>query len=427
MKKVLLALVIVGVVAAGVWANMNRAPSAVEVQLEPVERRDLRAIVTGSGKIRPAREVDISSNVMGEITELAVEEGQIVEVGDFLLRIDPVRYRTEVEQVEASMAVAETNLQLAQENLVYAQDVLDRREGLYRQDLLAKETYLEAVQTVARERRTVRMREQELQRLSAQLAASQHQLSMVSFSSPLAGVITKLNVEQGETAITGTMNNPGTVLLTIADLSVVEAEIEIDETDIVHVEVGQPAEVRIDAFSDRVFTAEVVEVGKSPITTQSSTQAINFKVVLRVLETVPGARPGLSCTADIVTATREDAVAVPIQSLILREVRIAEDGTLIEQDPMEALIAAAEGRSAAPEGELQELEGAFIMQEGKALFRPIEVGIAGERHFEVLSGLQEGEQVVVGPFDVIRNLQSGATVERRSRPDDPDDSEDRSG
>ncbi len=417
MRKIIVGLIVIGVVAAGVWANMNRTPSALEVQTQKVERRDLKAIVTGSGQIRPAKEVDISSNVMGQITELRVEEGDVVRAGDFLLRIDPVRYRSEVEQVEASIASAETNLQLANENLAYAKDVLDRREGLYRQDLLAKETYLEAVQAVAREERTVRMREQELQRLRAQLSASQHQLSMVSFSSPIAGVITKLNVEEGETAITGTMNNPGTVLLTIADLSVVEAEIEIDETDIVHVELGQPAEVRIDAFADRVFAAEVIEVGKSPITSGATTQAINFKVVVRVLETVPGARPGLSCTADIVTATRDQAVAVPIQALILREVRVDENGAIIEQDPLAELIAAAEGASADGDngaGELQELEGAFVLEDGRAVFRPIEVGIAGERHFEVLSGLDVGQEVVTGPFDVIRSLQTGDAIQARS-------------
>lgn len=413
MRKVVIALVVVLVVAAGIWANMNRAPDATEVQTQAVERRDLRALVTGSGQIRPAREVDISSNVMGQIVELAVEEGDVVQAGDFLLRIDPVRYRSEVDQVEASIAVAETTLQLAQENLAYARDVLDRREGLYRQDLLAEEAYLDAVQTVAREERTVRMREQELQRLQAQLAASRHQLSQVSFSSPIAGVITKLNIEEGETAITGTMNNPGTVLLTIADLSVVEAEIEIDETDIVDVEVGQAAEVRIDAFRDRVFAAEVIEVGKSPIAAQATSQAINFKVVVRVLETVPGARPGLSCTADLVTATRDSTIAVPIQSLILREVRLDDNGEIVEQDPIAEMIAAAEGRGDA-DAELQELEGAFVVENGQALFRPIEIGIAGERYFEVLSGLTEGQVVVTGPFDVIRSLQTGDPVEARA-------------
>lgn len=416
MKKLLIGVAVVIVIAAGAYANMNRAPSAVQVQVEAVARRDLTALVSGSGKIRPAKEVDISSNVMGQITELAVEEGQAVRAGDFLLRVDPVRYRSAVEQVEASIAAADTNLALARENLTYAREILDRREGLYRQDLLSREAYLEAVQNVAREERATRLREQELDRLRAQLVQSQHDLSQVSLSAPIDGVITKLNVEEGETAVTGTMNNPGTVLLTIADLSVVEAEIEIDETDIVQVAVGQPATVRIDAFPDRTFDAEVVEVGKSPIATavSSSSQAINFKVVVRVLERVEAARPGLSCTADIVTATRTQALAVPIQSLILREVAVDAKGNVIERDPVEELIAQAQGTGATDSEELEEIEGAFIVRDGEAAFVSIEIGIAGERHFEVLSGLEEGQQVIIGPFDAIRSLQSGARVQARS-------------
>lgn len=415
MRKILIATAIVGIVGAGVYANMNRAPSAVQVQVASVERRDLTAIVSGSGKIRPAKEVDISSNVMGQINELAVQEGDTVRTGDFLLRIDPVRYRSAVEQVEASIAVAETNLELARENLAYARDVLDRQEGLYRQDLLSRETYLEAVQTVEREQRTTRMREQELDRLRAQLSQARHDLSQVSFSAPIDGVITRLNIEEGETAITGTMNNPGTVLLTIADLSVIEAEIEIDETDIVHVELGQPAEVRVDAFPDRVFEAEVVEVGKSPVTaTAGSNQAINFKVVVRVLERIRGARPGLSCTADIITATRDEVLAVPIQSLVLREVRVDEEGRIIERerDPVEELLAETGGGEVG----LEEVEGVFVVRDGTTSFAPVGVGIAGERHFEVLSGLEQGEEVVIGPFDTIRSLQNGDRVETRTAP-----------
>lgn len=418
MRKILIGVVVVAIIGVGVYANLNRTPTAVVVQVAAVSRRDLTATVTGSGKIRPAREVDISSNVMGQITQLAVEEGEQVQAGDFLLRIDPVRYRSAVEQVEASYAVAETNLELARENLTYARDVLDRREGLYQQDLLSREAYLEAVQAVEREQRTVRMREQEIDRLRAQLSQVQHDLSQVTFAAPITGVITKLNIEEGETAITGTMNNPGTVLLTIADLSVVEAEIEIDETDIVHVELGQPAIVRVDAFPDREYAAEVVEVGRSPISTaaSSSSQAINFKVVVRVLEPIEGARPGLSCTADIVTATRNGALAVPIQSLILREVRVDEEGNIVEGDPLQELLDQVAGRVDTEDDELEELEGAFVVRDGTAHFAAIEIGIAGERHFEVLSGLEDGEEVIIGPFDVIRTLQSGDRVQTRNGP-----------
>lgn len=415
-KKVLIGIAVIAVITAGVYANGNRTPDSITVQVETLSERDLAAVVTGSGKIRPFKEVDISSNVMGRIIRLAIEEGQNVVTGDFLLEIDPVRYRSAVDQVEASISSAAANVELSRQNLEYAREVLDRREGLYRQDLLAEEQYTDALQAVRREERNVQMRTQDLERLKAQLKQSEYDLSLVTFVAPIDGVVTKLNVEEGETAVTGTMNNPGTVLLTIADLSVVEAEIEIDETDIVNVTVGQAAEVRIDAFPEKVFSAQVSEVGKSPITTAGgANQAINFKVVVRLLETVPGARPGLSCTADITTATRENVLSVPIQSLILREVELDADGNIIQRDPLQALLDAAT-ENADDDGDFEEVEGAFVVRDGRAVFVPIEIGIAGERHFEVLEGLTTGEQVIVGPFNVIRTLQTDERVDAETAP-----------
>ena len=416
LKKIAIAAVFLSVVGAGMYANMNRTTAALRVQTQDVKRRELLAKVTGSGQIRPFKVIDISSNVMGRIVELAVQEGEEVHAGQFLLRIDPVRYVSAVEQVEASIGSAKTSVELAEQNLQYARDVLDRRQGLYEQDLLAEEAFLDALQTVRREERSVQLRQGDLTRLRAQLKQSEHDLAQVLFTSPLDGVITKLNIEEGETAITGTMNNPGTVLLTIADLSFVEAEIEIDETDIVHVVVGQSAEVRIDAFPDDVFSAQVIEVGRSPINSSlGTTQAVNFKVVVRVIENVPGARPGLSCTADVLTATRPDVIAVPIQALIVRQVELDEDGNLVQRDPLADLLAGVEGTLEEDSDDLQEMEGAFILRDGVALFVPIEIGIAGERHFEVLSGIEEGDEVVTGPFDVIRSLTSGDRIEKIGR------------
>jgi HlyD family secretion protein len=265
------------------------------------------------------------------------------------------------------------------------------------------------------------MRDQDVVRLQAQLAQSRYDLTQVTIDAPMAGIVTKLNIEEGENVVTGTMNNAGTVLLTIADLSVVEAEIQVDETDVVHVEVGQPATVRIDAFPDAGFQAVVTEVGKSPIGSGSAAaaagnQAINFKVVVRLTETVPGARPGLSATADIVTATREKALAVPIQALILREVQVDEKGEIIGGDDPLARADAAALPAADDAGERVEMEGAFVVRERRALFLPIEIGIAGERHFEVLEGVKEGDLIITGPFEVIRTLLDGERVEVQERP-----------
>ena len=329
----------------------------------------------------------------------------------FLLEVDPQRLQSTVDQMEASRQSALTQVQLAQEDLQYARQVLDRREGLFQQDLLSKELYDDAVQNVARAERTVEMRDQEVLRIEAQLEQSRYDLTQVIIEAPMNGIITRLNIEEGENVVTGTMNNAGTVLLTIADLSVVELEIEVDETDIVHVELGQAATVRIDAFPDAEFAAIVTEVGKSPISAAAN-QAINFKVVVRLTDTVPGARPGLSGTADIVTATRERVLSVPIQALILREVRIDEKGEIIrEVDPMSLMD--LDAPLEAEEGESVEKEGAFVLRDGRAVFMPIEIGIAGERHFEVLSGVGEGDEIVIGPFDVIRTLVDGEPVGRQ--------------
>ena len=418
-KKIIIGIAVIALASAGVAANIWwREPAAPEVEIEEAALRDLTATVSGSGAIRPAREVDISSNVMGRVTRLAVEEGDIVEAGDFLLEVDPQRLQSTVDQMEASLESSRTQVRLAEEDLKYARQVLDRREGLYRQDLLSQELYDQAVQDVQRAERTHEIRNQDVVRIEAQLEQSRYDLTQVIIDAPMNGIITKLNIEQGENVVTGTMNNAGTILLTIADLSVVEAEIEVDETDIVHVELGQSATVRIDAFPEVEYDAVVTEVAKSPIGGAglggASTQAINFKVVVRLTETVEGARPGLSGTADIVTATREQVLAVPIQALILREVRIDENGDIIREadpfafDSLESIPAETNGT--ASEGELVEREGAFVLRDGRALFMPIRIGIAGERHFEALEGVEEGDRIIIGPFEVIRTLIDGERV-----------------
>ena len=425
-KKILIGLAIVIVAGGGIAANIWwREPAAPEVQVEPVTSRDLTATVSGSGAIRPAREIDISSNVMGRVTALAVEEGELVREGDFLLEVDPQRIRSQVQQMEANLASAKTNGRLAQENLEYTQEVLDRREGLFRQDLLSRELYDQAVQDVQRAERALEMRKQDVTRIEAQLDQVNYDLSQVIIEAPMDGIITKLNIEEGENVVTGTMNNPGTVLLTIADLSSVEAEIEVDETDVVHVELGQPATVRIDAFPDQDFDAVVTEVGKSPINQArlggAGNQAINFKVVVRLTETVSGARPGLSGTADIVTATRTKVPAVPIQALILREVSVDANGAIVRDWELWDLLSPSPGAPVAAtsgpgETETVEMEGAFVLRDGRAVFVPIEIGIAGERHFEVVSGVEEGEQIIIGPFETIRTLADGDPV----KAEDPD-------
>ena len=474
MKKLLIGIVVIAVAGAGIAANLYwKEPAAPEVATEAVELRDLTATVSGSGAIQPAREVDISSQVMGRTTRLEVIEGQVVSRGDLLIEIDPRRLTSQVDQMQANLESARTQVRLAEESLEFARQQLDRREGLYRQELISYELYEQALQETQRAERTLETRRIDVTRLEAALAQAEVDLSQVIISSPIDGIITRLNIEEGENVMTGTMNNPGTVIMTIADLSIIEAEIEVDETDIVSVELGQEALVTIDAFPDVEFPAVVTEVGKSPINAQAAAQgqAINFKVVVRLNDTVMGARPGLSCTADIVTAERSDVLAVPIQALILREVELGENGEIVRQWEQDlfatgladgtdsasesgvAMAATAEQDSASPEAaatgdessdessetpsspqsrsanstsedEKVEVEGAFILRDGRAIFIPIEIGIAGERHFEVLSGIELGDKVITGPFDIIRTLLDGDRVgERDSDGEEGSDSE----
>jgi HlyD family secretion protein len=250
----------------------------------------------------------------------------------------------------------------------------------------------------------------------ATLESAKTDLSKVRIESPITGIVTRRNIEAGETAVVGTMNNAGTVLLTIADMSVIEAEVEVDETDIPAVKMGQLAKVTIDAMPGQTFTARVTEIGNSPIQTtgQAAAQATNFKVVLTVEGEIPDVRPGFTCTAEITTAVRDNSLAVPIQATTVREMVVDEKGVLVREP------AAPGGRPARPGGvqaaelkpgqERKELEGVFVVRDGKAVFEPIKTGIAGEKYFEVLSGLKEGDSVIVGPFSSVRQLGDGAQV-----------------
>jgi HlyD family secretion protein len=229
------------------------------------------------------------------------------------------------------------------------------------------------------------------------------------------GIVIRRNIEEGETAVVGTMNNAGSQLLTIADMSQLEAEVEVDETDIPTVVVGQQARVTIDAVPDRSFRGHVTEIGNSPIQATGSTtgrQATNFKVVITLDEQVPDVRPGFTCTAEIITATRTAAVSVPIQSLTVRELLYDGTGRIVpEPERSEGGESAEDASSEPPPGHTRrETEGVFTVVDGHAVFTPVTVGIAGERYFEVQSGLSEGDRVITGPFSSVRGLADGAEV-----------------
>lgn len=431
-KKLLIGAGIVLLLGAMGYANFafNRT-DAVQVTVEKVARHDLEAIVSASGKIRANKTVNISAETMGKIVNLAVTEGQRVKRGQLLLEIDPRNLETMVQNREASLASARSQLEQtraqianAQVALKQAQDTLRRQEDMWRAGLIPRDTYERAVNDVAMREtdlkvseQSVRTQEERIRVEEANLASAQYDLNKVRMVSPIDGLVTARNVEEGETAVVGTMNNAGTVLLTIADMSLIETEIEVDETDVPHVQVGQPAKIEIDAFPGQEFRGRVTEVGNSPIATAGSNQstqgrATNFKVVVQIEGEIPDVRPGFTCTATITTATREDALGVPIQAMTVRELVVDQDGNVVPREP-------ARGRSGsapAPPAELQpgqtrkEFEGVFVNRNGRAAFVPVKTGIAGERYFEVLDGLKEGDEVITGPFSSVRTLREGDAV-----------------
>ena len=438
---VVVIILIGGAAGARVWFNRGNLP---EVTVETLRARDLEAIVSASGKIQPKRQVNVSANTMGRVTRLSVEEGQRVRAGQFLLEIDPQSLEGQLQRGEASVAgarsalqQARTGVEQARTSVELARQNLKRQEELWKGGLTTREALERAQNELAVRESDVKARQQEVQTREEQikqeqagLATTRYNLSQVIISSPMDGIVTRRNIEQGENVMVGTMNNAGTVLLTIADMSVIEAEVEVDETDIPTVTLGQEAVVTIDAVPDRTFRGRVTEIGNSPIqqTGQTSTQqqATNFKVVITLEEEVPDVRPGFTCTADITTATRASAVAVPIQALAAREMLFDEKGTLVHEPPpvrqQRFFGGPAVEPTAAPPPEpppghtRKEAEGVFVLRDTRAVFVPVKVGIAGERYFEVLSGVSVNDRVVTGPVSSVRQMADGETVKIASPP-----------
>ena len=440
-RKWIFVVVALVLVAGGAAAYFSRqGEQGTRVNAETVQKRDLEAIVSASGKIEPKKTVNISAQSLGRVTRLDVNEGDRVKAGQFLLQIDPVMAESAVRRDEAGVAAAKTALEqsqtqvkTAEANLELARQNHKRQEDLWAAGLTTREMFersrneLEVRVTELRAReQDVNTRQEQIRQQLAGLTSTQHNLRQSRFEAPFDGIVTRRNVEVGDTAVVGTMNNPGTVLLTVADMSVIEAEVEVDETDIPLVQMGQRAKVTIDAIADRSFTGRVTEIGNSPIQatnaqTGGQRTATNFKVVITLDEQVPEVRPGFTCTAEITTATRTAAVAVPIQALSVRELVYDDKGNIVRTPrppkprfsfgtKMEPAVSASTNTELLPGQKREEVEGVFLIRDGKAEFVPVKLGIAGERYFEVAGGLKEGDRVITGPFDSVRNLFDGDPV-----------------
>ncbi|MGQ0720393.1 MAG: efflux RND transporter periplasmic adaptor subunit [Candidatus Eiseniibacteriota bacterium] len=424
MKKVLIAagaVVVLGVVIA---LNVQRArEKAVSVEIVSVGRKTLVETVSGSGRIEARKSVSITSRVVGKVLEVNAEEGDRVEAGTVILRIDPGERQAALDQATANLARGEASVALAEAELRKAEFELERVKGLVSAGLSSAQA-MESAET-SHAVASARVREaQELVRAErAAVAQSRYELDKTVIVAEIPGVIVRLSVEEGENVLAGDLYNEGSPIVVIADLSEMEAQILVDETEVVKVRDGQTAEVEVDAFPDRKLSGRVFEVGNSAYNAGplGSQEAKDFRVRILLEEVPESLRPGLSARAEVETDRREDALAVPIAALTIRdpeEEREKAEGRRSKRGRAEAAASASAGDTTAADTtsaeETREKEGVFVVRDGRAVFFEVETGIAGEKDFEVVSGLAEGDEIVQGPFEAVRTLDSGAKVKRQS-------------
>jgi HlyD family secretion protein len=400
------ALLVVGAVV--VRAVMNARNAGVAVRVEAVETRDLEAVVIASGWIRPHRKVDVQSDIQGRITLLEVEEGQAVQRDQLLLRIDPEQYQAAVARAQAVKREAQSREAQARANLIQSERRVVRMRQMAAAAAVITEEELEQAETQYEvQKELMRGATFNVEQAQAALEEAEERLDKTVIRAPMDGVVTRLNVDEGETAIVGTMNNAGSLLLTIADLSIMEAVVRVDETDIPRISLGDSAALEIDAFPNQTFAGRVTEISHSsvrPPTSQTMTtqQAVDFEIVIQLHALPENLRSDLSASAEIVTESRKGAMSIPIIALTVRERAGVEP--LEQEDPV------ARAAAVAAREPIQDVEGVFVVRAGKVTFVPVQVGIAGREHFEVISGLASGDSVVAGPYEAIRTLTDGATI-----------------
>jgi len=444
MKKVIIIVAILVTVAALVaFTVMHAQANAVTVETGTVVREDLNSIVSASGEIKPKTFVNIGANAFGKITKLYVKEGDRVKRGQLLAKIENVQPEADVQgQVanvsatgrDAVAAEAGLNSSIADLNRAKADEErtkldYDRAEALLKAQLIAKSDYdtrkaaydVAAAQTLQAQAHVAQARAQldsargHVAQARAGLTRASDALSKTVYTAPFDGVITNLPVREGETVVVGIQNSPGSTLMTLSDMSVITAEVQVDETDIVNVQTGEPADIEIDAVPDKVFHGHVTDIGDNALvrstgvatsqTTSSAQEAKDFKVTITLDDPPENLRPGLSATAKITTAARKNVLAIPIQAVTVRKA-----SELQHTSGAGAVHAAAPDTSAKDE----DIQGVFRLKKSgrsyKVEFVPVKTGITGSTDIEVLSGLDQNDQIVTGSFKVLRSLKNDASV-----------------
>ncbi len=409
LRRVLLLLIVIGIAAVAYRFVAQREDKGLSVEVEKAAKRDVfRSYVTASGEIVATQYADIGSSIMGKVVELPVREGQKIQRGDLLARIDPIQAAAEknaadkqVRALSAEVESTQRQIEAAQSQLERAQTFLSDREltlgriqklftrGVSSQADLdqarvnrdAAAADLSAARAeVERSQSALDAAKERLQQSKAQLVGAADTLAKTEIRAPMSGIVSRLQVRLGEMVVIGIQNQPGTTLMTISDLSGVNAEVKVAEADILRINLGQRASVTLDAVPDRRFDGEVIEVGTSALAqVGAGAAAREFKVVIRLSDPDPGFRPGLTCDAQILTDEIERAVTVPLQSVVLR----TRDG--------------------------EERTGVFVPESGTARFVPVKAGIIGGLDISV-EGVSSGTEIITGPFQVLRDLEEGARV-----------------
>jgi HlyD family secretion protein len=403
-------IALIVVVAGGLIAfRIHKKKNAgTEVRLEKVSRRDLVSAVTASGKIEAKTSVDISADITGRIIQIAVREGDVVKRGQFLLQIDPAQYQAAVARAQGVVASTEAVLLQTRASRDQAQRAWNRAHQLTElgENLIAPETAEQAKTALDVAEANYQSTKAQLEQARAGLQESRDNLAKTRLIAPISGRVVRLAVEQGEVAVPGTFSRETGLLMTIADLSVILAKVQVDETDVVRLTQSDSAEVTIDAYPDTTFSGRVTKVSHSAKLTPTETasgstdRAVDFDVEITLTAPPPDIRPDLSCTARVVTDTRNNAMSIPIIALTVRD----HEKLPNEADsapPVDTLRAKFRKREA---------EGVFVVRDGIATFRPVKTGVAGDEYFEVTDGLREGETIVAGTYQAIRDLKDGAKV-----------------
>jgi HlyD family secretion protein len=401
--------VLVVLVLAVVLSTAARRERAVQVRLEPVGKKSLVATVTASGRIVPKSAVDISADITGRIVTIPVKEGQMVTKGTLLLRIDPSQYEAAVARAQAMLSSAEASALQARANRDQSKRALDRANTLKETapNLVSAEQLEQAQTQYDVGEALANSAAHQVSQARAGLREAQDALAKTVLRSPIDGQVTRVAVEEGEVAVPGTFSRETGLLMTVSDLSVIIVKVQVDETDVVRLHMGDSADITIDAFPDTSFSGRVSKVSQSAILAAAAAQAtgtadraVDYDVEVTLDRPPQDIRPDLSATAKIITATRDSTLSIPIIALTVREHKPIST----ENAPVDTTKAK------------KETEGVFVVDGGTAQFRPVKVGIAGEEYFEVLEGLREGDTIVAGPYQTIRDLKDSSKVRAMKAP-----------